>query len=175
MLGDDEIRDDYAPEVGCIGANCIFYMAIISRGGDAKGKEGILVCVAVGVKVPRANDVKVHAAVCRSALEENQGILHDIQQLHGMSHLAEPIGDVFAIGIMVKVDGQIDEIGDRLPAALETFFLQLVNIATGPAQGGTVQVEERDGLFDIFIRNVTGNVKLGNEVLEFGHLLILSA
>ena len=63
MLGDDEIRDDYAPEVGCIGAYCIFYMAIISRGGDAKGKEGILVCVAVGVKVPRANDVKVHAAM----------------------------------------------------------------------------------------------------------------
>ena len=92
-----------------------------------------------------------------------------------MSHLAEPIGDVFAIGIVVKVNGQIDEIGDRLPAALEAFFLQLVNIATGPAQGGTVQVEERDGLFDIFIRNVTGNVKLGNEVLEFGHLLILSA
>ena len=82
---------------------------------------------------------------------------------------------MFAIGIMVKVNGQIDEVRDRLPAAFKAFFLHIVNVATGSAQGGTVQVEERDGLFDIFIRNVTGNVKLGNEVLEFGHLLILSA
>ena len=84
-----------------------------------------------------------------------------------MSHLAESVCNALAICVMVKVNSQVDEVGDRLPATLKAFFLHLVNITTGSAQCGTVQIEERDGFFNIFISNVTGNVKLGNEVLEF--------
>lgn len=175
MLRNDEIGNDNAPEVRCIGANCVLNVPIEGRRRDAKSKEGILICLTVGVKVPGADDIEVHATMGRSALEKDQGILHDVQQLHGMAHLAEPISDALAISVMVEVNCKIDEVRDRLPAALEAFFLHLINIATGPAQRGTVQVEECDGLFDIFIRNVAGNVKLGDEVLEFGHLLILSA
>ena len=64
----------------------------------------------------------------------------------------------------------LDEIGYRLPAAFKAFFLHVINVATGSAQRGAIQIKEGDSFFDIFIRNITGNVKLFNEALEFSHL-----
>ena len=110
MLCNDEIGNDNAPEVRCIGANCVLNVPIEGGGGDAKCKEGIFICFTVGIKVPGADDIEVHATMGGSALEKDQGILHNIQQLHRMAHLAEPISDALAIGVVIEVNGQIDEV-----------------------------------------------------------------
>ena len=74
--------------------------------------------------------------------------------------LCQTIGDSLAVCFMVEVDGEIDEVGNRFPVTVETFFFYLTDSGAGSAHGGSVELQQSQGLFNIFVCHCSRNIEL---------------
>ena len=95
-----------------------------------------------------------------SGLHQAECFFHEFQQLHGMPHLCQTIGDSLAVCFVVEVDGEINEVGDRFPVTVETFFFHLADSGAGSAHGGRVELQQGQGLFNIFVCHCSCNIEL---------------